>query len=178
MNTLADTTIRVMKFYHRGDWNIGFLFPLSRDHYHKIKNLESARYSKTHKCLYLPYDKVSYDSFQRLGLAHTIIKPVDISSTRQSPTVSVIAAIPDAAPKNAGRNSESDIAPPGVVDKITWQANCFFIQLKFQDAEVKFIKSLTRSYWNTKQKLWVCKGTASNLKKLQERYQYLSLIHI
>ena len=172
MNAELNKTILLTKFYHRGKWNIGFRFKYNEHYYKSIKGLEGALYTRTHKCLYLPYNKKAYESFLALGFEHRISPPEETSSTRHSLETSAIAAIPKAAPMNEGRKSESDIQAPRGVEKITWQGSCFFIQLNYQDDEVKFIKALKRSYWDPKQKLWVCKGILSNLKKLQNRYNY------
>ncbi len=171
--TEKQTPIEVFKFHHRNAWQLGFRFRPSTFNYQKIKALPTAKYTKTHNCLYIPFTKEAFYTFQLLELSYTIKQSQDrVSRTRQSPKTSDISAIKHSGPMNEGRKLEADIQPDYGLKKITWQDNHFFIKIEYSEVETTFLKSLYGSYWNAKQRLWVCRGTQRNLLALQQRYNY------
>lgn len=164
--------IEVRKIYHRGQWRIAFYHEYSREIRQKLKALDSANYSKTHTCIYIPYTNESYAAFKNLGFDYVIIKSTDSERrTRQSPQTSDISTTPLPDPINEGGKLEAGIQSTGL-ESITWQGNQFFIRMQYSKSETAFIKGLYGSHWNPKQRLWICKGTTRNLKSLQERYAY------
>ena len=137
-------------------------------------SLSNSKYTRTHRCVYIPYSKEAYQEFKTLNLDYKVIGPQgNTSRTRQSSEQSVISAIKHTDPMNEGGKLGVDIdSDQYQVDTITWQDNHFHIKIPYQKAEVLYLKSLYGSYWQSKQQLWICKGTLPNLKKLQQRYQY------
>jgi site-specific recombinase XerD len=164
--------IEVRKLYHRGEWRIAFHHDYSREIRLALKGLANANYSKTHQGIYIPYTGESFAAFKRLGFDYVIIESTDsVSRTGQSPQTSDVSTTPLPDPTNEGGKLEAGIQSIGL-ESITWQGNHFFIKILYSVAEADFLKSLYGGYWNSKQRLWVCKGSTKNLKRLQERYAY------
>lgn len=171
--THSKALIEVRKIYHRDAWHIGFYFDYSQKIYSRLKKIPSARYSQTHRCIYIPYTNAAFEEFKLLGLAYFIVEQVDQKSrTRHTPDSSVISATHPSGPMKEGRKLDTDIQSAYGLKHITWQDNHFFIDIVYSSPESTFLKGLYGSYWNAKQKLWVCKGTLQNCETLQDRYSY------
>jgi len=166
-------SVSIKKIYHRNAWHMGLYHKYDREIYQQLKKIKNSSYSKTFGCIYIPYNKEAYAEFKSLGIPYHIIPHQENQSrTRQSPLTSDISAIPHTGPMNEGRKLDADIQSGHGLNKITWQDSTFFISIHYSDAEIEFLKSLHGSYWNSKQKRWICKATFKNLSALQQRYHY------
>jgi len=58
--------------------------------------------------------------------------------------------------------------------RIRWTNKSFYLKIPYKEKEVKFLKSLTSSYWDSNQKHWAIKSTIINTKMLQEYFSYWS----
>lgn len=169
----AASCISVKKIFHRDAWYIGFFFAYSKSWYNQIKTLRNTKYSKTFKCLYIPYTKKAYNEFRSLQIPHKIIKKDYPSRTRQSPKKSELSAKQISGPMNERGKLESDIqSGSSGMPNIIWQAQVFHIKVSYDAEDIKFLKGLYGCYWNAKQRCWICKATSDNFQKLQDRYQY------
>jgi len=48
----------------------------------------------------------------------------------------------------------------------------FYIQMSYVKEEVRFLKTLQKTYWSSNHNKWISKATADNLEKLQLRYHF------
>jgi len=123
-------TIEVRKFHHRGDWRIGFRYTYCTDVYQSLKSLEGAKYSSTHKCIYIPFTQTAFHQFKKLGFKYIIVHLSEhINRTRQSPPKSEISVIKHSGPINEGGKLDSGIQSTYGLKKIVWQDNHFFIKI-------------------------------------------------
>lgn len=177
-----DHTITVKPLEHRGQRHIGLFFEYNSAFIEQIKSIPQRKYSVTHRCWYIPYDKLSWHLFLQLGLPIDI---VDAHGTRQTEATSDNAIIypdesiskdsPLSECEKVSGNHTSDIRSSNEdLTSIICQGGQFLITIKYNRDEINFLKKLTASYWHAGESKWVCKSTIGNHKKLQERYKYWS----
>lgn len=176
----TDLPIIVKPLEHRGQRHIGLFFDYNITYINQIKSIPHRRYSETHRCWYIPYDKQSWHFFLQLGLPIDI---VDAHGTRQTEATSDNAIIypdentsqdsPLSECEKVSGNRTSDIRSSHKdLTSIICQGGQFLITIKYNRDEILFLKKLTASYWHAGESKWICKATINNHKKLQNRYQY------
>ncbi len=91
--------IKVSKLHHRGqDW-IGLSFRYDANLIARIKKLKDAKFSRTNRCWYLPYDKESFEAFKSLSLPYTVDSDAGFSpkgKRPEEPMASMEVKIPEA----------------------------------------------------------------------------------
>jgi len=173
-------SIDVEALDHRGARWIGLRFAYDEQIIDHIKRIPGRRYSRTHRCWYIPYDRVSWTRFLALNLPINI---KDANGTRltESMSDSTIISLAGSRPKEStpsvcekdrgNRTADIRSKKMGLTSIIT-QGGYFVISIRYNEDEVQFLKSLKGTYWHPDARRWMCRTTSVNLSKLQDRYQY------
>ena len=139
----------------------------------KLKKLASLKYSKTHRAYYLPFNNTSWELLKELKHPievynnNNIIRTFEMASNEVN-TEQINAVFPALTQNQDADNQET----AGQILKITYVKNRFFIKLEYNQHLVDQLKNLNRSYWNGKEKCWICKGSHQNLIELQAIFEY------
>ena len=179
--------ITLFDLRHNNSRWIGIRFPKDALTKSKIKSLNDIKYSRTHRCYYLPYDILAHKAFLALGLSYKVktngTAEADVSKSENS-SIGVKTsnlAIPKSQQKMMDANVKlKDKNAP----KIHWNGKFFLIRVDFNKNDIVFLKSLKGCYWNGKYKNWIAKSDIKNLKLLQNKFgmwseqEYLKLYEL
>jgi len=177
--------ITISPLTHRGEQMIRIDFERNSAVYTTLRKLPTIKYSATHRCWYIAYHPLAYESLKATGLPICISDPKADSSPfsahqtiRQNnltnPTESSLAS------SEISAHTEHLIYPTGEENKndyrgsieITYQDQRFYITLQYLAKDIQFLKSLAGSYWNIHQKKWVVRANPAHLQALQEHFAY------
>ena len=165
-------TVLVRKIFHRGENRIGLFFPYDQGLIAQIKKLKEARYSQTYHCWHMPYDKKSYEKFKKSGIPYKIEQTSD-RRTREAAMnpdktpIAAPAAPPPVKEKDGGNPEAGIVSTKKRKTDVTLQGGKFIIALAYDKEAVTIIKGLKGSYWNSKERKWICKACPENAKILQ-----------
>ncbi len=168
-------SLTIFKLKHRNETWIGIKNYYPNNSWELIKSLPDSKYSKTHACWYIPYTKESYQSFQKLNIAFTCTPNIgtigklspndaltDIEANTSNSSVPVVRKF----------NKDDDIIGDTANDdlRIRWTNKKIFIKMAYNKEDVSFLRSLTKSYWDQKQLIWIIPATPNNIVKIQKYF--------
>lgn len=178
MNPNINTTsaaIALSRGKHRGNAIIWLQFRGRPTWLQQIKTLQNARYSRSNRCWYLPYDVVAYNNFLKLRIPYIITgthdaapKGVAIDESASKHDHTGISDTVGASARPSTDEVGADIHPTVNVE---WHNMKFTITLDYSHDAVEKIKNLEGAWWHSASKQWICKGTISNLEKIQTYWQ-------
>jgi len=133
-----------------------------------LKNLPDAKYSRTHGCWYIPYEKENWHYFTKTDLEYVI------ESARTGG--SAIPLRDDAGKDIAEDPSQNGMINTGVANQMVIHYNNqrFWVKMPYHPADISMIKTLQGAYWNNVHKSWSVIANEGNLNKLQTHFQYWS----
>ncbi|MCB0649373.1 MAG: tyrosine-type recombinase/integrase [Saprospiraceae bacterium] len=154
-----------------------------------IKSLPDRKYSKTLSCWYLPYTKDHYEELLALideannveafskttgTIDDTPSKDVHTGISSDHDMTEKPSVLPYQSELEAAdiRESKPEKSKLSAKTSIVLNGGNFFIQTPFNPNDGNFLRSLDKSYWNTRYQNWVVKATSQNLDKLQQRFSY------
>ncbi|MBK6363460.1 MAG: tyrosine-type recombinase/integrase [Saprospiraceae bacterium] len=160
--------VTVQKIIHRDKTCILLRCQPNEDIVQKIRKLPDSKYSRTHQCWYIPYEKENWHYFIQTGLPYV---------TESSGTTGCAEPLRDNAGKKIVKDPEPDDKPEkNVIHQIEIHYNNqrLWVKIPYRPADVSMIKNLHGAYWNNGQKLWSVVGNTDNLAKLQSHFNYWS----
>ncbi|HMS69740.1 MAG TPA: tyrosine-type recombinase/integrase [Saprospiraceae bacterium] len=189
--TLFDQKITLSKIFHHGQNQLAISFDYHLKLVELIKTLPDRKYSKTYNCWLLPYTKEHYQKLldlinetNNVGLANKTLSTgiidtalskdvhTGISSSHDMTEESSVLP-PKSEPEAADiRETKPEIRQHSTKTSIVLNGGNFFIQTPYNPNDANFLRSLDKTYWNTKYQNWVVKATSQNLDKLQQRFSY------
>ena len=178
--------LKYRRIHHLDEWRLVLFFPYSQTLIALVRTLPVRKYSDTLKCWYLPDNEQSLKALISAGL---IAGPDEIRPTGTGQTEPMgetsdktgITSINDVNPLPEGEKDSGNhqagiqLTEKSKLESIVFQGSRFIIRLPYDVDEVHFIKTLDAAYWHPKDRQWLCKGSADNLRKLQSRYRYWAL---
>ncbi|NNE16463.1 MAG: tyrosine-type recombinase/integrase, partial [Saprospiraceae bacterium] len=168
--------IIIKPLFHREKKWIGLFFDYDIDIINQLLNVPFRKFSKTHRCWYIPYTKEAFHLFKKSGLAFKIESPLNKENNilDNAETKDVTHLKVKKASVEATETKKEDITK-SKYPSIVWQGGHFFIKVKYEEKTINFLRSLYGSYYSSKYSNWVCKGNAINLKLLQSHFNYWTL---
>ena len=183
--TYLNPHISIKKLLHKGEQHIGLFFPYHTAYVQKIKSLPNKKYSKTHKCWYIPYDKESYAAFLSLGLPYQVEAAKDNNRKTAISSGTVQGSLPDqlhtakekkmpppSSDLGSKDSSSTDIfrAQAGKI-VIQFSRKVFIIAVAYDKIIVGQIKQLKKTWWTKDLQKWLCYGSHENLEKIQQLFK-------
>lgn len=178
MNGNADQQgVLLKKVFHHGSWRIGLYFKYNPELIAAIKDIPERKYSKTLNCWYLPYTKEAFHNLKKSNISYSIDVSIETRRAAQESDnidIDTNVSLLSEGEKDSG-NPPTDINTSSlseVLQSIMYNSGYLIIEMTYSKKEVDYLKTLKRSYWNKKEKKWICQANMVNLKSLQNRYQY------
>jgi site-specific recombinase XerD len=173
--------ITLSSFFHRGEKNIRIDFERDNKVYAAIRNLPAVKYTKTHRCYYIPYTTEAYKALKSIGIPQKIQSEkhqIDQELTQKRSLSSLSSSSSSSSSSTSShQNSEvtEKIKPLSANHvEINYYNQRFWIKMRYQIDDITMVKSLSGAYWNKNQKLWCAGGTEGNLRKMQTYFNYWS----
>ena len=160
--------ITISPFIHRGEKKIRIDFERNSGVYAAIRKLPEVKYTKTHQCWYIPYTNEAYTAFISSGI------PKNIYASRNQINPDVTQQESSSSNHQNSEVSEKKETLSANPVEIRYSNQRFWIKMRYQIADVAWVKSLSGAYWNKNQKLWCIGGNTENLSKLQTYFNYWS----
>lgn len=142
--------------------------------FYNVKNILGSLYLLDQNRTFIPYNKRSYNALKTLTAQIIILSTTGTSEatdskpnkTSISPNIGEQEVISE---KYSGdQNAYIHVNPHG--PKIEFNNLSFYIQIPYDREEVRFLKTLQKTYWSSNHNKWISKATVDNLDKLQLRY--------
>jgi site-specific recombinase XerD len=160
--------VRVESIIHKGKKRIKVILPYQHGYIEKIKQVQGRRWSRSKKCWYIPYDKVSYNALKATFADVGILLPG--SSQEQEKQKHIIAG--EEKIKSQPEKStmlEENQSNDGQV-KLIITSRKLFLQLKKQEVDLRFLRSLRFARWNERTYLWEVTHSEQNLQLLRHYF--------
>lgn len=175
--------IYIKPFYKEDELRILLDFPFDSNLISTIRNLPSVRYSGSQKRWHLAYSPDCWNAFKNLNVPYTVVKPIGTTDCAEllsvntdivvDPSEKKLKSYPTAytvLPRDC-KETAADIKPRKGLE-IIYNDGLFNIVFTYNAEDVKFVKSLNKSYWHSEARKWVMAGNLYNLKQLQDKYDY------
>lgn len=168
----------ITKLIHNDKVHIAFKPPVSFSNKQLIKKHSAIKYTKTHKCWYIPKTKVAYDEFLLMEIPFKFDESVSTSKANRSSDHNTILSNKDKYSSVSSVIAHSEDV--NVVDHLSGLKSIQFNSLKFvidvdyNQADIGFLKGLKRSYWNANAQRWIVQGSILNLEELQSYFMCFS----
>lgn len=164
--------ITVSPLFHKGQKNIKIEFGFDSSILTKIKSLGIAKYSATHKCWYIPYDKEAFRILKTLGIPYIINQDevsTQLNALNTSNPNNVLHGLGQKLGSLDGQTYNSI-----EVDhlSIEYNSQSFYIRLPYRPDDINILKGLSGSYWSHKNGMWVVRATPLNTKAIQAHFLY------
>ena len=154
---------------HQGVKRIKVTLPYQHDYIEKVKQIKGRRWSQSQKCWHVPYDKTSFEALQ------TIFADVGILLPERNEQVT------EENRKKRDRTKASQEEPSHIMQESRGDACCdqvklvitpskLFLQLKKQEADIRFIRNLRYARWNDRTYLWEVTYSEQNLQLLRHYF--------
>lgn len=190
--------VTLSKIEHDGQFRIAISFDYNGELLALIKQLPDRRYSKTHSCWHIPYDRLHYNHIIELvdvNKQDDNNNTINIYQTSQIQSGTIedapskddhtgISSNCDTMGENSVMSNKSKIATTDIrasnpepsknlsKTSIVLNGGNFFIKINYNPNDANFLRSLEKTYWNSRFQNWVVKATSTNLDKLQHRFSY------
>ena len=146
--------IQIRKFYHRGDFQIGLYFGFENDLKLKAKSI-GAKWSQTHKCWYLLYNKNNYQQILLIFGEVEILKgennpPPPEPAGIQHEIVHIAEAISELQPALPVEHKGQD---PEFAAKIVYKGSAgkyWILKVPYREDLVRKLKEIKGVFWNAK----------------------------
>lgn len=170
------TELIIFKLEHKRQFWIGIKNFALENSWKKVKTMPISKYSKTHRCWYIPYTKESYYLFQMLKIPYNCQNTIGTIG-KLSPN-DVPTAIGESTPNSAVPVVRKFKKDADIIEKsnnaqtnIRWTNKTIYLQIPYVKKDVEFLKSLQKSFWDSKLKKWVIASTLANVKKIQSHFE-------
>jgi site-specific recombinase XerD len=158
--------MKLSKINHKGTIRIKIDFPYNQEFAQRIKHLNDAKWSKTHKAWHIPYSNEAYAQLKSL------FSEVDFeieSAPKVPPTENFI---PDIAPAiNITKekvNEHLDIKNGVLIEVIDKK---LIIKLPKNEVDTQFLSGFRFVHWNKKGYYWQIPNYGNNLELLKEYFK-------
>lgn len=162
--------LHVFPLQHKGAECIGLTFEYNNALATAVKNKSFIRYSATHRCYYLAYTKEDYAKLKQLGI------PIVRHSARPAAASGSMASTGTTSEKAAAADSSTPPPAPAATADVAVVLNQMrlWLRMKYNTADVAFVKSLSGAYWNKHQLMWSIVASVANLEQLQRYFNCCS----
>lgn len=190
--------IRIEEIFHDNEKRYGIFFSYNAELISLVKELPNRKFSYSKKCWHIPHDTIHYEALLALLDKETNRKEyTEITNTEYSELDTISGTIDVASSKDdhTGISSCHDMAkefsvlPPKSNTEaadirtdfpklrmneskasIVLNGGNFFLKTPFNHNDTEFLRSLKKTYWNSRYQNWVINASLTNLELLQERF--------
>lgn len=175
--------------HHRGERRIKVAFGYSEPEITAIKKIQGARWSATHGCWHIPYNKVAWHHLKLLFPDICITTPPNFTCTKESAMLpchaDIVAPASDDVTTNISPQTDSNDcrANISVVDKktaepqiqkaeirIVREGQYYKVMMPYNETAVVFLKTLPRCWWNSKERYWQIGAQMDSFLKLRSYF--------
>lgn len=178
--------IKITKRFQRGSYRIFLNFQWNEHWISQIKSLPTVRYSSTFKAWHIAYDSQTWTAFKMLKLpyilpASTICTAADLPAHSDNNSIDTAQKTVSIASTPLADHSDEDEdirVPTMKVSRTCKQVslrneeNHWLVYLPYLAREIKFLKSLKKSWFHSEKRCWYVPKSSSYLTMLQERYLF------
>ncbi len=163
--------IQVESMMHKGEKRIKLNLPYRHDYIERVKQLNGRKWSQSKKCWHIPYSRESFEALKAIFDNIDILLPDGKQKREHNNRVTV--------EQKVAKNTEIfNISTIHVATqsqqqdqvKLVITAKKLFVQIKKQEADIKFIRSLHYARWNANTYLWEITNTETNLRLLRNYF--------
>jgi len=172
--------MKATKITHRNELRIRIDFPYNNELVSQLKQIQDARWSKTHKAWHIPYTKeafeqlknmfpnVEYDSPRVVPNKESSIQPDAPQLTKATSTNSQTTNISPTPKTQPAQNTSEPILPKAVKSEIEIVVNRtqVIIILPKNEADIQFIRSFKYAKWDSALFCWTVPNYRKNAEKL------------
>jgi len=172
--------MKATKITHRNELRIRIDFPYNHELVSQLKQIQDARWSKTHKAWHIPYTKeafeqlknmfpnVEYDSPRVVPNKESSIQPTAPQLTKATSTNSQTTNITPTPKTQPAQNTSEPILPKAVKSEIEIVVNRtqIIIILPKNEADIQFIRSFKYAKWDSALFCWTVPNYRKNAEKL------------
>jgi len=156
---------------HRGEKRIKLILPYRHDNIERVKQISGRRWSKTKKCWHLPYTQACFEELKNAFADVDILIPERAEQVSQNDHQGIE---PPKAQRQVQQDKHTPVVQQGKVEahqvKLVISPQKFFLQLKKQEADLKFHRSLRYTRWNERTYLWEVTHSEHNLQLLRHYF--------
>lgn len=161
--------INCSKILHRDQTRIKVDFPYNQQLVVLLRQIEDARWSRTHKAWHIPYNTVS---FQKLKLLFPeLIITESEKSVVVSPTLQTVAPIEPTPLQQNLSNSFHQNLPQTTSVLIEVIGRKIILKLPKNEIDIKFILTLRFAKWEKEQRTWVIPNYPDNLEIIKAYFK-------
>lgn len=146
----------------------------------QIKEMEGYLYIENQKRSFVPFEKLTYIKLQTLAEQIIILSDIgtseDTTSKPNNTNISPKTGEQEAISEINSGEQNADIHINKYGTQIEFNNSIFYVKIQYTKEDVKFMKSLKKTYWSDYHQKWICKATITNLVKIQDRYNYFDSI--
>ncbi|MEZ4888726.1 MAG: tyrosine-type recombinase/integrase [Chitinophagales bacterium] len=152
---------------HRGEKRIKVVLPYEKSYIQKIKQIEGRKWSQTHSCWHLPYNKTAWQELQTvfgnlLEVEKTLNKnPIEPS---KSPIVNESPVRQEDTPLELPKSNPQKLQ---IAEQASFPRRLLVLIPHERIDWVKAIKTVVGRMWHPEQKFWTVPYTKDTLTKLQ-----------
>ncbi len=168
--------ITIEPFNYKNEKRIKVIIPFEKNAIRKIKTVNGRKWSKTHNCWHVPYNKKSYAHLKSLFDIEVLTKTGKPGkqlrhNAQKAKTNNSYDKTKSAKPVlKEIKNTKIQTHTKSI--KIELHDKRFYIKVAFDENKIKIIKNLQAAWWNPKYKNWVAKANIANLTKIQDTFNY------
>lgn len=177
---LQKSSIRIQKLWHRGSYQIAVHIDWkdqkARNSIHRL----GAKYSKTHRCWYLPYQSKAYQAlksnFEEIEILSDplVEKPVQPKATPERRDENLPIAqqreLPSQTKKSddlAHKSESKQIDPRLKLEVLSDVGKYWVLKIRYVERYVKALKAVKGVYWNQNQKVYMILRHADVKQKVE-----------
>jgi len=163
------------KIIHRGEARIKVKFSFNYTLISKIKQLDDARWSKTHASWHIPYSNEGYKKLLAIFNNDVIIKNAEQNlqqeevlapTPKPSPLVKPKAELPVKSPTTAANTIMND----QINVRIKVKSRLIYLTLPYNKDDSKFIIGIRYSRWDKSNRYWIIPNYENNLDQIKNYF--------
>lgn len=165
--------IKATKIIHREEPRIKVNFPYNQAFIKMLRQIEDAKWSRTHKAWHIPYSKTAFAQLKSL-FPDLIVETAEASISIPTPPISAEKVIQQTIETPKTNNFKTEITPdlPTVTSVlIEVIGRKIIVKMPKVDIDVKFILTLRYSSWDKEQRVWVIPNYGDNLELLKAYFK-------
>ena len=167
--------IIISPLQYRGEKRIKVSIPYEKEYIYKIKKIEGRKWSKTHNCWHLPYNKTAWHSLQKAF--GDLLETVDTEKTKLH-AANNLSQKPSKTTEPAVIQKEKPISSPKtntqklqIVEQAAFPKRLIAMIPRERQDWVKRIKTIAGRHWHPEPKFWTVPYTKDTLRELQKLFE-------
>lgn len=164
--------IKATKIIHKEQFRIKVDLPYNRECTARIRQIEDAKWSATHRAWHIPYTK------QAFGKLKILFPDVEVETTDENiarknmPRETVSIAKPDTMPPYASMSGAEEPDLPKITSiLIEVIGRKIILKMPKSELDVKFVLTFRYARWDKTNRLWIVPNYPNNLELMKEYFK-------